>query len=458
MMEKIVSYKAAIKHLPMFSHRALKDTVVIYREAVSFIAKVVDKEWQAVSIIDTLKNKEHYVESLIHKTKQNKSPAYGVFDKLFYKFPSYLRRSATDEAIGLVSSYRSNLENYEKERYLAISNGQKFQKRRPKLQTMTSKFPCLFRKNMYNRIDRNEIEIKVLKGKDWVWIPIKVREQDLKYIEKNMTNLKELAPSLVYEDRKYKLSFPFKKIVSLPKEKRLQQRRILSVDLGINTQATCCVMDGEGTILDRRFIKLSKEIDRMHRLLNRLKGIQEASGRSKQKKIWNKINGYKKELTNKTVHYILAYALEQNVDVIVLENLSPKMGRANRTNRAKIHHWNKRTIIKKVCQKAHFYGIRYSLVNPRNTSKLAFDGSGVVKRDEKNYSIAYFANGKTYNADLSASYNIGARYFIRAYSKSTLATRWSDLQAQVPELQRRTLCTLATFRSLLKASRTTVAA
>ena len=52
--------------------------------------------------------------------------------------------------------------------------------------------------------------------------------------------------------------------------------------------------------------------------------------------------------------------------------------------------------------------------------------AGKVKRGEykqgeqtkHNYSICVFQNWKTYNSDLNASYNIGARYFIRELLKS----------------------------------------
>jgi putative transposase len=66
---------------------------------------------------------------------------------------------------------------------------------------------------------------------------------------------------------------------------------------------------------------------------------------------------------------------------------------------------------------AHYVGIRISRINARNTSALAYDGSGKVERVHKK-DLATFTTGKVYHADLSASYNIAARYFIRAYQKS----------------------------------------
>lgn len=106
--------------------------------------------------------------------------------------------------------------------------------------------------------------------------------------------------------------------------------------------------------------------------------------------------------------------------------------------------------------KAHKNGIRISRVCAWNTSKLAFDGSGVVLRgkdaDLRTYELCKFPNGKIYNCDLSASYNIGARYFIREAQKSMSAKMWSDIVVKVPECQKRTRCTYATLLKINKVA------
>ena len=204
------SYKVKLVNV----NSSLDETINVYRNAITYIIKIVNNEWLN---IESLKAKERktYVEKLIHKTKENPNPIYADFDKLFYKLPSYLRRSAIQDAIGIVSSYKSNLANYEAERYEAISNG-----------------------------------------------------------------------------------------------------------------------------------------------------------------------------------------------------------------------------------------IRYRRVNARNTSKLAYDGSGKVIRDKKNAKLCTFATGKQYNCDLNASYNIGARYFIKEAQENLSEKKWSQAVAKVPELGRRTQCTLSTLISL----------
>ena len=87
-------------------------------------------------------------------------------------------------------------------------------------------------------------------------------------------------------------------------------------------------------------------------------------------------------------------------------------------------------------------------MNARHTSRLAFDGSGWSKRGREitpdtPYSLMQFSNGKIYNADLNASYNIGARYFIRALFKTVTVTQRLVLEAKVPQVTKRSTCTLS---------------
>ena len=110
--------------------------------------------------------------------------------------------------------------------------------------------------------------------------------------------------------------------------------------------------------------------------------------------------------------------------------------------------WKHGAIQKYVMHKAHRCGIHISRICAWNTSSLAYDGSGKLTRDPKNHALAKFQNGKSYNCDLSASYNIGARYFIRELLKPLSVRGRSRLLAEVPEAERRTSCTLSSLWKL----------
>lgn len=434
------SYKTKILN----KNRSLQKTLFIYREAVSFLVDVFNKEWLYLDSFTFAKERFNNAEHLVHSTKDN--IAKYDFDSAFYKFPSYFRRSAITDAIGIVSSYKSNLAKYELERYDAISNGKKFKKREPRLQAKHFKCPTYYKGNMYEEINRDTFKIKIYDGHDWVWTVIKLRNQDLKYIE-NHKKGEEFSPILEKRGNSYYLRFAFKYKVDL-KNTSLKEQKVLAVDLGLNNSAVCSLIGFGGTVTKRFFINQPVEKDRQNHLLNRLRLKQKEGGKyAKNSKLWAKINNLNEEIVNKTVNQIVKVAYENNADVIVFEHLDFK-GKKPKNVSQKLQMWAKRTIQSKVEHKAHSFGMRVNRINPKNTSALAFDGSGKVKRDATNYSLCTFVTGKQYNCDLNASYNIGARYFIREIQKTISEKKWSAIVAKVPLLERRTQCTLSSLISL----------
>ena len=151
------------------------------------------------------------------------------------------------------------------------------------------------------------------------------------------------------------------------------------------------------------------------------------------------------ELSRKVASAITTYAQNNHADVIVFEYLEMKW-KVTGKKRQKLHLWRKRDIQKLCEHQAH--RIRVSRVSARHTSRLACDGSGAVVRNPENHSLCTFRTGKQYNCDLSASYNIGARYFIRELLKPLPETERSSLEAKVPAVKRRTSCVYADLRKL----------
>ena len=102
-MQQFTTYGAKIH---MESAKPVQAMVRIYRDAVSYLIRVCMERWEGIIQIKTLQAQQMYVEKLIHHTKNRPAVAYEDFDKLFYKLPSYIRRSAISEAIGKVESNR----------------------------------------------------------------------------------------------------------------------------------------------------------------------------------------------------------------------------------------------------------------------------------------------------------------------------------------------------------------
>ena len=436
-MKIISSYGVEVRNKDR--NKIFLQTIDIYNKAVTFCIETFEAEWEKLSELEG-KLRNNAGENLIHSTKGNKAK-YKDFDRIFYKFPSYMRRSAVQEALGYLSSYYSNVENWHKD-------GEKG--RKPTLQKHLNKMPTFYKGNMYQETkEKNIVQLKLYIDNDWKFVDIKLKNTDLKYIEKHCKEEKMSVPVLEKRNKKWFLRFTFTKEVKLKKETK--EKTILSIDMGINTDATCTVMKTDGTIFARKFINYASNKDHMYHGLNKIKKISKKSGSCNTKRLWKEVKRENEELSRKIAKAITEYAKEMKVDVIVFEYLDTK-GNKTRFKKQKLHMWRKNTIQKIVENKAHKEGIRISRICARNTSKLAYDGSGEVIRNVKNYKLCEFSTGKIYNCDLSASYNIGARYIIREIKKTSSAKKWSHIVAKVPECERRTQCTYATLLEMVKVA------
>ena len=414
---------------------ALVPTITIYRKALSFLIPIIASEWDVISIAKSPKERKTLVEHLIHSTKDN-TAKYPEFDKLFYKFPSYLRRAVISEAIGVVSSYNSNYKNW-------LENGSKGEC--PKLQTKHFATPVFYKENCYETTKNpNIVMLKLFHNNDWVWMPVKLRATDIKYIQKTQSGKTMKAPLLEKRGKYYYLRFAFEEQITLPNID-IESQIIVAVDLGLNNDAVCSLMDANGTVLKRKFINFNSEKDRLHHTLNKIKKAQKQH--HSVKNLWRYAVNCNEQHSIKVATAIVEFAMLNNAHCIVFEHLDTE-GKKYGNKKQKLAMWRKQYIQGLVTHKAHQQGIRISRICAWGTSKLAYDGSGEVTRNKDDYSICKFATDKVYNCDLSASYNIGARYYIREILKNLPVRVRSQVEAKVPQLAKRTSCTLSTLINL----------
>ena len=374
----------------------IRQTLEIYRSAVSYLIGIYVQVWEELAEIPDAKRRFNAAEHLVHTTKKNH--ACFDFDIRFPKMPSYLRRSAIQHALGTVSSYKTRLDLWEK------TDGKSG---KPKLVYENHAMPVFYRDVMYREgaEGKDEAYLKLYDGHDWKWSCVCLDHTDMEYLRKYWSGKKASAPTLEKRHRKYFLRFSYTEEVTLTKTP-VKEQIICSVDLGINTDAVCTIM--------------------------------RADGYTKRLNI---------EMGRKIAGAIVKYAEENHADVIVFEYLEMQ-GKISGKKKQKLHLWRKRDIQKRCEHQAHRKGMRISRVCAWNTSRLAYDGSGNVSRNPKNHSICVFQTGKQYNCDLSASYNIGARYFIRELLKPLPVTERSLLEAKVPPVKRRTSCVYADLKEL----------
>jgi len=434
-MKITTTYSVKIKD---YNH-IFKETIAIYRNAVDFVIKVCLDKWDEISDIKDIQYKKAFIEHLIHATKKYPDPEYKDYDKKFYKMPLLLTRSVISEALGEVSSYKSNHKNWEKN-----PDGKE-----PAVPRARYCYPALYKDGMYGITGTYTAKIKVYTRNTWDWIFVKLRKSDVDYINRKCSNKVKKSPTLQKRGKEWFLDFPFEENVKIQKIP-VNEQIILAVDLGINTAATISVMTQDGTILGRYFCKLSKEIDSLNHKLNKIKKAQQ-HGNRKMPRLWARVKGINKDISSKTANYIIDIAALYNADTIVFEHLNTS-GKKKGRKKQKLHMWRHKEVLAMVTIKAHRLGMRISTINPYCTSKLAFDGSGLVDRGYyggfDTYELCKFQNGKVYNCDLSATYNIGARYFIREILKSLPKKVRLVIEAKVPQCTKRSTCTFSTLISL----------
>ncbi len=341
------------------------------------------------------------VERLIHRTQKHPNPKYGYFEKRFYKFPSYLRRAAIEFVKGQVSSFLT--------RYRAWQAGIRPRRdaKPPTFNPAAGCYPALYQGQLVKfSPDLSVAEIKVWNGSDWVWVSVSVGGLRRRHLMGE-----RLSPQLIVNDRNCHLSVPFKL-----KPPNWESDGVCAVDVGINTLATASIVCPDGTVLARKFIHPASDIDRRDkqaRIIRCKARKTKTLHRGFAKTPYRRARGINANIAQQVSRQIVDFALEHGASTIVFEDLKgwrPKGGRKRSSLKQKFHGWLHRRLVTLTEQKFQEEGGKTQYVYARGTSSWAFDGSGKVQRSKRQYELAKFANGKQYSCDLSASYNIAARY------------------------------------------------
>ena len=420
------------------AYKPFLDTVSIYQEAVSFLIDAVNEHYEDIRNLPSQKAMTA-TEKLVHGTSR-RTAAYPSFDTRFPKLPSYLRRSAIMDAVSAVNLYRMNLSDWD---------ASDRSKKKPRLKRPRNAMPAFYRGNMFILDDRYgcyKARLKLFKGNDWKWHEFELSQSDIWNIEKEFRLSEAKCPVLKKHGRRFSLSFAFETEAKLP-EKNEKEYKVCAVDIGINNAAVCSIIRSDGTVTGRKFIAFPREEDRLERIMNERRRAHSES-RCRTYRLDRFLKNHNENLSRMTASAIAEYASENGASVVVMEHLNPG-GKAKGAMKERLHLWRKRDILKRTETLAHRRGMRFSTVHAGGTSKYAYDGSGAVIRDKDNMSLCTFTTGKRYNADLSASYNIGGRYLIRELLKTCSETKASEAKAKVPGLSARATCTLSTYISLV---------
>lgn len=428
-------------------------TVAEYRHFLKPLVLIGYWNWGKLSQV-TSNERVNTLERLIHKTVDNPNPKYDWYFKKAIsnhpsqrKFPSYLRRAAIQDALGIVSSFITRWDEWKK--------GERKHRhdKPPKLTSMCKSYPTLYKgQQVKYHSSFAYIELKIWNGTDWVWMEnIPVRKHGKS--RHTRVGAKLLSPSLIANKRSVHLSMP----VEISPQFLPDSDYVCAIDIGINTTATCSIVGKDGTVKARKFINPARDIDRRdqrkQRIATKSKLTRKITNQDLPKGfcqgLYRKSKNLNKHIAQTVSKAIIDFALEHKVSVIVFEDLSnwkAKGGKHRSLQKQRFHQWCKDKLVELTIQKFSELGGKVSKVNAKYTSRYAFDGSGEVRRSNKKYSQARFQNGKQYNADLSASYNIGARYWYAVLTNSKFTGVWEGRSSS------HTLRTPVTLSTLWKLS------
>ncbi len=385
-------------------------TVEVYRRYTRYLVGIIFTHWPALGSLSS-KELTPAVERLMHRTAKNPNIKYPLFNSCFHKFPSYYRRAAIAFAAGQVSSFMT--------RYRDWQSGQSRKRRTanpPKLNANAGCYPTLYKGQCYRINNFNSVQIKCFNGKEWVWTTVQI--VGLRDRHEVPTN-KMVSPSLIFNKNNCHLSVPFECQPDLIEG----NSNVTAIDLGINTTATVTVVGTNGTVIHREFIHPGRDIDRRDK---RLKSISLKAKKTMGKggklhngfcrDIYRKCRNINQQISHLVSKGIVEIASLYNSDAIVFEKLKgwkAKGGKKSSSLKQRFHGWLKSAIFNLTEEKWTEMGGKTITVIGAYTSSLAYDGSGIVKRDTNNYALAKFSNGRRYNADLNGSQNIAARGILK---------------------------------------------
>jgi transposase len=392
---------------------ALTSTVSLYRSYVRALSGVVMTHWPEIALA---KSRCAAVEQLVHATSRRTLPIYGAwFAKNFPKFPSYLRRAAIEFVLGQCSSFNT--------RYWSWQGGERLRRdaRPPGYNPASGAHPVFYKgPSLRMGAAGKTVLLKARVGGDWAWIELPIKSRGT---YRELPKAKELSPHVRVIGSQVLLCMPVR--FSIPK---LQAKGVpvLAVDVGINKTATCAIVQPDGTVTARVVFHPAADLDRRDRAMAQIRTKASRTMGPRGTKLtqgfcpvlYRRVKGLSLHVARSVARQIADFAAGHGVHVVVCENLKgfrPKAGAKRSPMKARFHGWMHRALIAQLRNNLMQIGGTLVEVFARGTSAWAYDGSGKVKRDKDNVSLATFANGRRYDADFNAAYNIAARYLALAY-------------------------------------------
>ncbi|OXB94726.1 RNA-guided endonuclease InsQ/TnpB family protein [Parageobacillus galactosidasius] len=166
-------------------------------------------------------------------------------------------------------------------------------------------------------------------------------------------------------------------------DKQNNNENIMGVDLGLKVPAVAVTSNGKTRFFGNG--RQNKYIRRKYKVLRQRLG--KAKKLKKIKQIADKEQRWMKDQDHKISRQIVNFAVENNVSVIRLENLTNirNTARTSRKNEKNLHTWSFYRLSKYIEYKANLEGIKVEYVNPKYTSQKCPKCQTLNKANDRKY-------------------------------------------------------------------------
>ena len=360
------------------------------------------------------------LEELTLSTQAHPNPPYPIP----FNVRVDIRRSAINQAIGMVSSYVSNLKNWYEE-------GKELGHSKPSYPNPKSYSPQLYStlvelQDLWIRENKefHFVRIKVLNedGK-WEWknYPVKVYRRLYEFLGKGYKPLK--SARLIKRGKEYYIGITLQKAA---KEKKIRKPRyVINIDLNVQRNLACIGIfeidwkRRESRLYGIKFIngELLRLVYKRDYLLEEIRKRQRQTGRSPQigdnAKLWRMVNNLNMDIALKVARQISDIAMEfskKGETIVVFEKLKGLRGnkRKNRKLNRKINFWMRRRIQERVKELGLEEGFGVDFVYPNYTSMRCSRCGSEGERFSPSGSKALFyckKCGYIVNGDVNAVFN-----------------------------------------------------
>lgn len=333
--------------------------------------KIYPTKYQKGLILSTMDEYIHTVNSLVSLAVSGTSISKYTTADIKCNLSSALANQCIRDAKSIIKKHYKTCHS------VVIKNRKrKFKSTAPKLPVLHR--PCCYINNQNFKIKDNNIEFPVMVNGKSTRLTVKTSITSRQYAL--LSNAKLGTARIVFKNNKLCVQVVYEQVDFLIKT----EGNVMGVDLGIKYPAVSYISDGSVKFYGNG--RKNKYMRRHYAYLRRK--LQKSKKPEAVKHINDKEQRIMRDIDHKLSHDIVSTAIDHNVKVIKLEQLSNirSTTRTSRKNNHSLHNWSFYRLAQFIEYKAERVGITVEYVNPAYTSQKCPRCGNVHHANDRSYS------------------------------------------------------------------------